>query len=319
VEISFFIAAALFFQLLGVPSLQNKMENKFKNSPDFQVANGQAEESRQEILNFKFNPATVAVAPTPKNLKEPRLSAVSAVVIDPVTGNALFAKDKDAPHPLASTTKVMTAITAFEAYDLKDIITVSGKASYIDGTDMHLTYGETMTFKDLLYGMMLVSANDAAEALADYYDENHATKFVALMNENAKSFGLSKTKYVDPTGLDGGNESSAYELALIFREAVKNQNFVRIVNTQTYTSVSADGRKGHPLSTSNRLLKEQPGLYIGGKTGYNNEGNHNLVVEASYNGHKIIGVVFGCGSYDILFNDMRKIINWTFDNYTWED
>ena len=163
---------------------------------------------------------------------EPQLSAETAVLIDAVSGRVLYDKRKDAHMYPASTTKIMTALLVLETTDPDESVEVSQNAASQEGSSIYLKAGEKIGIKELLYGMMLRSGNDAAVAAAEAAGGS-TEQFAAMMNERAASLGLENTHFVNPSGLQDENHySSAYDLAMIAREALKNDVFREIARHQ---------------------------------------------------------------------------------------
>ena len=180
----------------------------------------------------------------------PRAGAVSAqgaVVIDADTGETLFEQNADSRLPMASTTKIMTALVALGAGDLDRVYTVKPEYAAVEGSSMYLKAGETLSLQDTLYGLMLASGNDAAVAIAG--ECGGMTAFVGKMNAKAAELGLTDTHFDNPNGLPSDTHyTTAHELAKITAAALKDPVFRQIVSTKSCTV------SGHALSNHNRLL-----------------------------------------------------------------
>jgi serine-type D-Ala-D-Ala carboxypeptidase (penicillin-binding protein 5/6) len=247
----------------------------------------------------------------------PKVYAKSYIVIDSATKYPLAAKQADTSVPIASTTKIMTAVVSLETLPLDKVVTVSSKAATIEGSDMHLLTGEKMTVKNLLYGLMLNSGNDAARALSE---ANGTTDdFVAKMNATAQKIGLRNTHYADPAGLDDQSKSSARDLALLMDYALTNQTFRAIVHTDKHTIWSADNKYIHELNNSNRLIHADEPLYlpatIGGKTGFTYEAGHCLVAAAEVEGKRYVAAVLFTNedTKDASAREARKLLAWAIE------
>lgn len=219
------------------------------------------------------------------------LSAASAISYDITQDKMLYAKNIKAKLPIASLTKIMTAIVAMENGNLTDKITISKSASEIGENSMGLTYGEVLRLEDLLYGLILLSGNDAAEAIAEgsrFGREN----FVYLMNKKAEDLGLSDTHFTNPSGLEGdGKQYSTVSDLLIFAEyALKNPAFGKIVSTVEHEIPYSSDHKYFYMFNETNLLTSYPGVK-GIKTGYTFEAGLCLVTYLEYQGHKIIAVI----------------------------
>lgn len=260
----------------------------------------------------------------------PELVAESAVLINADTGEILYDKYKDFPRFPASTTKIMTALLALENLQLDQVVTISHNASYTEGSRIYLLEGEQVTVEQLLYALMLPSANDAAIALAEAC-AGDVESFAVMMNERAKQLGAQNTNFVTPNGLpDEAHVVSAYDMALIAREAMKNEVFRQIVATYEYiippTALQEEERKMH---NTNRLLFDTTHTVtdisgnirtvryegtIGIKTGYTNTARSCLVAAAEKNGMTLLGVVYK-SEPDALYADMIKLLDFGFDNF----
>lgn len=210
------------------------------------------------------------------------ISAHSAVVIDARTGDALFTHNADEVLPMASTTKIMTAITALEAGNLDQTYKVKKEYTLVEGSSMYLKEGEELTLRDTLYGLMLMSGNDAALAVAGECGGQEA--FIEQMNEKALDLGLGNTHFDNPNGLDSENHhTTARELAKLTAYAMKNETFREIVSTKTYTNA------GRTMTNHNKLLKMYP-YCVGVKTGFTKKSGRCLVSAAERNGRLLVAV-----------------------------
>ena len=238
-------------------------------------------------------------------------SAKAAVLLERDTGKVLYASNADEPLPMASTTKVMTALLALEHGGLDELVTVGRNAFGVPGTSIYLSEGERLTLRDLLYGLMLASGNDAAVAIAEYIGGSVGA-FAAMMTERARELGCESTVFVNPNGLPvAGHHTTARELALIAREAMKHELFREIVSTQR-ASIPWEGRTyDRILTNKNRLLSEYDGA-TGVKTGYTKAAGRCLVFGAKRDGLEVIGVVLNCGDW---FEEAKRIMDFGFERY----
>lgn len=239
--------------------------------------------------------------------------AKGAAVIDAESGRLLFAKDAEKKLPMASTTKIMTAMLTLEQTDLDAPFTVDKNAIRVEGSSMGLREGDTVTLRALAYGMLLPSGNDAANAAAVRI-AGTKERFAALMNERAGELGLSDTHFVTPSGLDDSmHYSTAYDMALLAREALQNSDFSEIC-----AKSSAKVQYGNPpydrwLKNHNKLLTYYPGT-VGVKTGFTDTAGRCLVSAAEKNGIRLIVVTLGCPDdwnvhmklYDACFAKARR-------------
>lgn len=226
------------------------------------------------------------------SLPEPAVSAKGAVLIEAESGEVVFQRNADARLPMASTTKIMTALVAIENADISKTVSVSPAAVGVEGSSVYLHANERMTLEDLLYAMLLESANDAATAIAIEVGGS-VEKFAEMMNERAQDMGLSNTHFENPHGLDGETHyTTAYELALITREALSNQKFKEICSTYKKTIPLNETEGVRLLINHNKLLKSYDGA-IGVKTGFTKKSGRCLVSAAERDGLTFIAVTLG--------------------------
>jgi D-alanyl-D-alanine carboxypeptidase (penicillin-binding protein 5/6) len=253
-------------------------------------------------------PAMLLCAPTEGARAEmgaPELSASSAVLTEAESGRVLYGKDASEPMKIASTTKILTALVALELCDPDETVTVKREWTGIEGSSMYLKPDEKLTVRDLLYGLMLVSGNDAAVALA-CHAAGGVSEFAGLMNERAAGIGCGGSSFANPSGLDEeGHFSTARDLAAITAEAMKNDAFAEIVSAK-YADVA-----GRELKNHNRLLWDYPGT-LGVKTGYTISAGRSLVSCAERGGVRLI-----CVTLDDRddWADHAALYDWAFDTY----
>lgn len=236
-----------------------------------------------------------------------QLSAASALLVDLDAGQTLYALRPDEPRPPASTAKLMTALITLRQVPLDGTVTVSATAAGTEGSRMGLVAGETLTVRDLLYGLLVASGNDAAVALAEHVAGSEA-EFVALMNSEAERMGLSATRFANPHGLDAaGMTSSATDLLTMARAALEYPVFVEIVATQSVQIA------GHDLTNTNELLGSYAGA-DGIKTGTTDEAGECLVASVSRSGHRIVAVVLGSAG---RYADVRALLDFAEAGWQW--
>lgn len=247
-------------------------------------------------------------ANTYSDVKPPKISAGAAVVIDTVSGRILYEKNAHSRRAMASTTKMMTAIVAIENGDLDEKVKVSKRAASIRGSVINLQVDEELTLKEILYGMLIKSGNDAAIAVAEHIGGS-VEGFAEMMNKKAGELGLKDTAFKNPHGLDeNGHYSTAYELAKIARYALKNPVFSEIVGTQSTHITNRD------LYTTNEMLSIYPGA-DGVKTGYTGKAGRCLVTSATREDWRIISVVLNCSSRSTRAQSSKDILDFAFSNY----
>ncbi len=247
-----------------------------------------------------------------KEIKIPEINSRSSVVIDRNTNTILYGKNENTRRKMASTTKIMTAIIIIENCNLDETIEISKKAAGTGGSRLGLKTGDKITIRDLLYGLMLRSGNDAAVALAEHTSGN-VENFTELMNQKSVNLGLTNTHFETPHGLDSDEHyTTAYELAILSNYALNNKIFAQIVGTKSYTVTI----NGYPkqLSNTNELLGNFNGIY-GIKTGFTNGANRCLVTACKRGNMDIICVVLGADTKKFRTQDSIKLINYIFDNF----
>lgn len=246
-----------------------------------------------------------------ENFVLPRLSAQSAYIEDVETGTVLFEKNADKPLLPASTTKIATALVVLKHYNLDQILTVN--TPFLAGRVMGLKAGEEITVKNLLYGLLIFSANDAAEVFANGFPGGRE-EFIREMNRVAREAGLTNTNFVNPTGFDAYlHFSTARDLARLAKYAMLKPVFAQIVSTTGTTVTSSNGLIAHHLTSTNKLLGKVSGV-IGVKTGSTLVSGESLVTMVEKEGHLIIVCILG--SHD-RFGETEFLISWTWSNYTW--
>lgn len=239
------------------------------------------------------------------------VSARAACLIDADSGRVLYGKSENTRLPMASTTKIMTAILALESgIPLSTVITVPREAVGIEGSSIYLAEGEKITLEALIYGLLLSSANDAAVTIAIAISGS-VERFVALMNQKATSLGLSSTSFENPHGLDGdGHYTTARELALLMAYCVKNEVFLEISGTQKRVFPRGEDAS-RVMINHNRLLREDIGV-ISGKTGFTKQCGRTLVTCAERDGLRLICVTLNAPSD---WNDHKKLYEFGFQSY----
>lgn len=244
-------------------------------------------------------------------LADLHVSASSAIVIDGESGRVLYEKNAYECRGMASTTKIMTALVAVESLDLNSIVTVSPHASGTEGSSIWLSPLEKISVSDLLYGLMLASGNDAAAALAEHISGNEDA-FAAVMNRRAKKIGAYNTNFTNPHGLpDDNHYTTAYDLAIISAEAMKNPTFAEIVSTE-HKTISWEGSQwDRSLKNHNKLLSRYE-YAIGIKTGYTKKDGRCLVSCAEKDGRRLICVTLNAPDD---WNDHITLHEFCFDKY----
>lgn len=255
----------------------------------------------------------------PKLVQEtlgPTLRAEAFLARDLESGAVLVSKEPSAVRPVASLAKILTAVTVVRHTRPGDVVTVSRRAVRVgrQGSTMGLVAGEQIAVRDLLAGLLIPSANDAAVALAEHVAGTEAA-FAKQMESVGKSLGLSRTRAENATGFDTiASFSSAYDVSLLLAEAWQDETLGNLLRTEALTVTSVDGRRRHRVHTTNRLLGVRTEV-LGGKTGTSPLAEENLAVVAeSPDGHPVIAVILGSAD---RFSEMDNLLNWTFWAHTW--
>lgn len=258
------------------------------------------------LVNLAVLCAAAAPKPETAPMQVPELSAKTAALIDFRSGRVLYEKDGDEPMLIASTTKIMTALVVLENCGLDDMVRVSPEAVGIEGSSLYLKAGERISVRDLLYGLMLRSGNDAAVALA-IHCAGSVEEFVRLMNGRAQELDLRNCRFANPNGLDDDNHyCSALDLARITAEAMKSEDFRTIVSTKNYRA------GGRAFKNHNKLLWYYDGA-VGVKTGYTKKSGRTLVGAADIDRGTIISVTLDASND---WSDQKKLFDYGYNNFT---
>ncbi len=248
-----------------------------------------------------------------QNIKEPVIYSKSAVIYDRGSKTILYGKNEHERLPMASTTKIMTAIILVEnVSDLSKEIEVVKEAAMVGGSSLELKTGDKITYEGLLYGLLLCSGNDAAAQIAISM-AGSIEEFADLMNAKAYSLGLKDTHFITPHGLDEeGHYTTAYELAVIADYALNMQKIAEVVSTKNYTIAV----NGYPraLTNTNELLGYLEGVN-GVKTGFTHNAGRCLVTSAIRDNFNIITVVLGADTKKIRTRDSINLIEYVYKNY----
>ncbi|MGN1162527.1 MAG: D-alanyl-D-alanine carboxypeptidase family protein [Christensenellales bacterium] len=242
----------------------------------------------------------------------PQTSAKGMILVEKTTGRVLAEKNADEQLSIASTTKIVTALTVLEnCSDIKKVVTIDKKCVGIEGTSIYLREGEKLSVEDLLYGLMLRSGNDAAVALA-YAVGGSVDKFCQMMNDTAKKCGATGCNFTNPHGLEQeGHHCSARDLANITRFAMQNQEFAKIVGAKQYRISASDDTTGRVLQNKNKMLSLFDGAN-GVKTGFTKKAGRCLVSSGTRDGMTLICVVLCCGP---MWEESAALLEYGFKNY----
>jgi len=272
-------------------------------------------------LLVDYNPQKI---PTKKsNFTTPYINAKANLLMDLDSAYILHEDKASEKVPIASTTKIATALVVLENYPdkIQDIVTITGKMINVEGSDIQLRTGEKISVENLLKGLLIMSGNDTAYSLAEYFGGKE--NFVKEMNTKVNSIGATNTQYKDPAGLNDEGYSTAHDLAMIAAYALRNDKFQLIVKTAKEDIYSSDGLIKHELRNSNRMLHEDEVFYypytIGVKTGFTYAAGHVLVSAAEKDGHRLLSVVLNTyeNTTTASAKESKKYLEWGFDNWQW--
>lgn len=252
------------------------------------------------------------------NIYAKELNVVSdgAILMDYETGRVIWGKNIDKPLAMASTTKIMTAIIALENGNLRDIVTVSKNATKAPDVKMNIQENEEILLEDLLYALMLQSSNDCAIAIAEHIGGS-VEKFCEMMTEKAKIIGATDTLFLTPNGLDEGeHHSTAYDMAIITRYALDNEELMKIVSTSNVTIKT--NKRVYDVTNKNAFLTSYDGA-TGMKTGYTNKAGYCFVGSATREDMTLISVVlasgWGASGKEQKWTDSKTLLDYGFNNF----
>lgn len=262
-----------------------------------------------------------------KNLpKAPSIIGESAILIEPTTGTIIYEKDPHKKMYPASITKIMTALLAIENCKMNDTVVYSKKnldSLTAEDSNIQCQVGEKMSVKDCLYALMLSSANETATALAEHI-AGSSEAFAKLMNERAKQAGATDTHFANPNGLhDDNHYVTAYDMSMIMKAAIQYPVFLDVIHTTEYT-IPANNKRTEPFQSYQRhkMLFTTSPYYdadvIGGKTGYTDQAGKTLVTYAKRGNVSLISVVMKSNG-DQVFDDTKKLLDYGFDNFNYEN
>ena len=266
------------------------------------------------ILFYILSSFSTLLASTSTN--EPETYSKYIVCIERTTSQVLYEKDAYTKTPMASTTKIMTAIIALENCELTEQVEVSSDAANVSGSTLGLTAESTVSMEALLYGLLICSGNDCAVAIAEYIGGS-IEGFADLMNDKATNLGLVNTHFVTPHGLDDDNHyTTAYDLAILTNYALDNEKFKEIVGIKTTTIMV--GEYSRTITNTNEVLGNTEGVY-GVKTGFTANAGRCLVTACKIDNLDIIIVVLGADTKEIRGLDTNNIIEYIYSNFEMVD
>jgi len=314
-----FFLIALFLSLPVWWGIERKLEDFFfwleiAKNPPLSVAIINPELIEKEIKKFK--PIRNWQV---EDLKIEATSVIAVEVDDKDAQKVLFKKASDEALPIASISKLMTALVVLENQEPSQIVEISKEAVAIEGESGKLKIGEIFKVQDLLYPLLMESSNDVAQALSEVTGEQ---AFVDLMNFEAENLGLKNTNFVNPTGLDPEtagplNSSTAEDLVKLTSHLLKTQPLIwEILSVSEFDLYSSDGVFHHKVLNNNKLLKDWPERIVGAKTGYTDKasGCIILVLKNQNSDNFLINVILGSAQ---RFEEMKKLVNWLDGAYIW--
>lgn len=250
------------------------------------------------------------------------LEARAALIQDKATGQILWQKNAHTAMPMASLTKLMTALVYLENQPeagFNHEHTLTAYENYLIGAKLHVDAGDKVKTFDLLRATLVGSTNNGAMALA-HATEMEEEEFVAVMNKKAKALGMTKTYYEDPTGLETENTSTVADLAFLFDYVLDYPEIAVPLGMREHLMDTVEQQRHVRIKNTNPLLKDETVNVTAGKTGYLDEAGYCLIIQAEDDqGHEIIAVVLGESSEDARSEELKEMIDWTFNNYQWSD
>ncbi|HWA52136.1 MAG TPA: D-alanyl-D-alanine carboxypeptidase family protein [Patescibacteria group bacterium] len=245
----------------------------------------------------------------------PTFSAEGIIAVDASSNVTLFEKNADEPLYPASTTKIITALVGLDYYKMDDVLTVQAADPTVDGQKMGLMAGEQMTFQNMLNGLLIYSANDAAVTISDNYPGGRDA-FVNAMNAKANALHLTNSHFANPVGLDDPSQvTTARDMVRVSQIAMTNPIFSQIVGTKEKIVTDMSGKFSYDVKNVNELLGTVPGV-IGIKTGWTEGARENLISEVQRNGHGVYIALLGS---EDRFGETTELINWIYGNYSWQN
>ena len=245
------------------------------------------------------------------------LYARAAVLADGENGRILWGKNEDEPMAMASTTKIMTCLVALENAQLSDLVEISEYAAGMPDVQLNAVAGDSFYLGDLLYALMLESDNDVAVAIAEHVGGS-VEAFAEMMNVRAEELGCTQTCFVTPNGLDAeGHCTTAAELAKIASEAIKNETFVKIINTESHSFSNIEGTRQYQVNNKDAFLQLMDGAF-GIKTGFTGDAGYCFVGALNSEGRIYISVVLGSGwppNKSYKWKDTVSLMNYGMEKY----
>jgi D-alanyl-D-alanine carboxypeptidase len=332
----FIVVSFIIFTLVIIPAALNGFSlqtGKDENGKVLGVSEASADAFREEIMSglaslpesqnkeSTTSTTTEPEKPTKKaDFKDINDLDCASVVMDAQSGEVLFENRSDSPAPIASITKLATALTFLDFHiDLDSSIEIL-PSDIVTGGKIYVKPGEKLKIGDLLHLSLIGSGNSETKALSRSSGLSQ-DEFIGKMNEKMKSLGLTNTSFADPIGISEKNVSTAKEIAELAHIAFENEKIESIVSLKSYSLTTEGGRKISVYSTDSLLTKYPDGdiKIIGGKTGFTNSAGYCFVGGfENEKGRRLISVVLGEDDYNSRFRETEKLISWAYANYEWE-
>lgn len=269
------------------------------------------------LLIFFFIPTYTKAAAAP-----PNINSNGAVLMDATTGQVLYSKNGDQQFYPASTTKVLTALVVLENVNLNETVKIGHNPPGADGTSVGIREGEEYTVEELLHGLLMHSGNDCAEALAEHVSGSKE-KFAELMNDKAKELGATSSNFTNPSGLpDENHVTTAHDLALFMKEAIKNSDFIRITRTLgfRFQPSNIDGNQLYVDNGNHIIDSNYPQYYykyaVSAKKGYTTAAHFTNVASAEKDGHTLILSLLDGPGMQQAYDDSKNLFDYGFNNYS---
>jgi len=289
-------------------AVKNSQDIPLSDLASLSISNSQRQAYILSVSEPNYIPILNAEIP------RPMISGKSALIYDTDSNRFLYEEDTDSKLPIASLTKILSAVVVLERLDSNDIVTITEKSIKVDGEKQDLYLGEKLTVRNLLKLMLIESSNDAAYALAEHA-KSLGINFVGEMNVKARNLDMNDSFFTDPAGLDDSAYSTARDLVKLVQYSLNYKEIWDISAEKTAIVESSDERIKHSITSTNRLLGLIKDI-IGGKTGYTDGAGQCMILVASvpdYPG-KIISIVLGSND---RFGDTQKLVEWTRMAYRW--
>lgn len=269
---------------------------------------------------FNDSPEIVLYAPLAANIEKPVIQAEGAVLVDASTGKILFGKNEHTQYYPASITKIMTALLVLENTELTDRVTFSKSATTnleSGSVSLAIVEGDVLTVEQCLYGLLLKSANEIGNGLAEHVSGSNRA-FAEKMNQRAKGLGCLNTNFMNPHGLnDTEHKTTPYDMALIAGEAFRNERFRKIDSALTYQFPATRSATARTITMGHKMMYSTDSRYyggiIGGKTGYTSKAGNTLVTGVEKDGVRLIAVVMKSNSTH--YTDTKAMLDYGFSNY----